>query len=93
MLRSVTLASAVCLLAVQCLCGAEARRAVLLWDGVAGYASAKVANAMDSRVRRPAEVGKVALPAVFLHPLDQGRAVVEYPPLAGNPGHTEAGYL
>jgi hypothetical protein len=81
MFRSVSLASALCLLATQSLPGAEPRRAALLWDGIAAFGSAKVANAMDSRVRRPAEVDKVGLPAVFLHPLDQGRALAEYPRL------------
>lgn len=81
MLKCASLMSAACLVTAQSLPAAEARRATLLWDGLAAFASAKVTNAMDARVRRPAEVAKVGLPAVFLHPLDQGRAVAEYPHL------------
>jgi hypothetical protein len=81
MLRSVALALAGWLVVAQALAGAETRRASLLWDGIEAFGSAKVSNAMDANVRRPAPAGKVALPAVFLHPLNADRARAEYPPL------------
>jgi hypothetical protein len=65
----------------EALSAAEVRRAAVLWDGLSDFTSATVTNAMDARVRRPAEVAKAPLAAVFLHPLGQGRAVAEYPPV------------
>lgn len=73
------LASALSLAAAEALPGAEARRAAVLWDGIAAFDSATVSNAMDARVRRPGAVDKVPRPAVFLHPLGRGRALAQYP--------------
>lgn len=79
MKTSVALVGAACFTVTQALPGAEVRRAALVWDGVAAFGLATVSNAMDARVRRPAKAGDVALPAVFLHPLNQGRAQAAYP--------------
>jgi len=82
MVRCVALASSVCLVAAQALPGAEVRRAAVLWDGLDAFDSAVVTNALDARVRRPAEVSKVPQPAVFLHPVGKGRATAQYPRFA-----------
>ena len=58
---------------------AEQRIAQLLWRGVEEFDKANVQNAMEARVRRSAKVAGVPMDALFLHPLDKGRAVAEYP--------------
>jgi len=61
---------------------AEQRTVETWWQGVEEFDKAQVENAMDAAVRRPGKSGGVSMPAVFLHPVNQDRAVLSYPPFS-----------
>jgi hypothetical protein len=72
----------VCLLlftAVSLAWGAEQRSANVWWNGVDEFGKAQVTNSMSAAVRRPGTAGKVSMPAVFLHPQNNDRAIAKYP--------------
>ena len=70
------------LVLATCATGAEQRWARQLWDGVAGFPSAKVTGALAASVRQTGRAGDRAMPAVFLHPTGTGRAVAAFPEAA-----------
>jgi hypothetical protein len=58
---------------------AEQRSANVWWNGVEEFAKAQITNSMSAAVRRPGTAGKVAMPAVFLHPQNEDRSIAKYP--------------
>ncbi|MBM3474257.1 MAG: hypothetical protein FJX75_13390 [Armatimonadetes bacterium] len=58
---------------------AEQRSANVWWNGVEEFAKAQITNSMSAAVRRPGTAGKVAMPAVFLHPQNDDRSIAKYP--------------
>jgi len=60
---------------------AEHRTATVWWRGVQEFGAAKIENSMSAAVRQPGKAGEVTMPAIFLHPNDEGRATATFPPL------------
>ncbi len=59
--------------------GAEQRDAALWWDGAEEFESATLDNAMSASVSKPANIGGVAMPGVFLHPQSGEFSTAIYP--------------
>jgi hypothetical protein len=62
--------------------GAEERTATIWWRGVEEFARAQVDNSLSAKVNWPARAGGLEMPAIFLHPRSEGRAVATFPALS-----------
>ncbi len=58
---------------------AEHRTANVWWRGVQEFGAAKIENSMSAAVRQPGKAGEVTMPAIFLHPNNEGRATATFP--------------